>query len=200
MKSDYTNLVIQTYLSEFEDVLKKIKQDELFKQYIHQAVETMINCIREGGRLLLCGNGGSAADAQHIAAELTGRFKYNRAPIDAEALHCNSSFMTAVANDFSFEEVYERAVTAKGRKGDVLIAISTSGNSPNVVRAAQAAYKLQMHVIGMTGLAGGKLKEFCNICFCVPSENVPIIQQIHITIGHIICHLLEESVFGSSSS
>jgi D-sedoheptulose 7-phosphate isomerase len=145
--------------------------------------------------MLLCGNGGSASDAQHIAAELSGRFYTDRPPLYAEALHVNSSYMTAVANDYGYEATYARMIEAAGRKGDVIIGISTSGNSPNVVKAMRKAKELEMLTIGFTGESGGKMKEICDIMICVPSDDTPRIQEAHILIGHIICQLIEEEMF-----
>ena len=145
---------------------------------------------------MLCGNGGSAADAQHIAAELSGRFYFDRPPLDAEALHVNASYLTAVANDYSYDVIYERMVEAKGQKGDVLIAISTSGNSPNVVKAAKKAKELGIVVIGFTGENGGELAEISDHCLKVPSNDTPRIQECHILFGHIICEIIEEQLFG----
>jgi len=146
-------------------------------------------------KILICGNGGSAADAQHIAAELSGRFYFDREPLYAEALHVNSSYLTAVANDYSYDEVYARLVKAKGRKGDILIGLSTSGNSKNVIKAFEIANKIGMVTIGMTGKSGGKMKEFSNYLINVPSNNTARIQESHIMIGHIICEIVEKEIF-----
>lgn len=193
MEKKATDEILKNYLDETAKVLQQIQHDSDFVHNLEIAVREITECLMQGGRVLLCGNGGSAADAQHIAAELSGRYLKDRAPIDAEALHCNTSYLTAVANDYSYEVVFERAVIAKGRQGDVLIAISTSGNSENVIRAARAARQKRMRVIGMTGIQGGKLKELCNVCFCVPSAHTPVIQHIHIIIGHVLCHLIENA-------
>lgn len=144
---------------------------------------------------MFCGNGGSAADAQHLAAELSGRFYYDRAPLPAEALHANSSYITAVANDYSFDDIYARAVQGSGRKGDILIGISTSGNSENIIRAMKVAREIGILTVGMTGETGGKMKEFCDYLINVPSTDTPRIQEAHILIGHIICELVESSLF-----
>ena len=145
--------------------------------------------------MLLCGNGGSAADAQHLAAEFSGRFYYDRQPLPAEALHVNTSFLTAVANDYSFEDVYARMVRATGKPGDILIGLSTSGNSPNVVRAFEEARAIGMTTIGFTGETGGKLSPLCDFLINVPSQDTPRIQEAHITIGHIICEIVESTLF-----
>jgi D-sedoheptulose 7-phosphate isomerase len=144
-----------------------------------------------GGVLLVCGNGGSAADAQHIAAELTGRFLRDRRPLPALALHANTSSLTAIGKDYGYDEVFAREVRAHGRRGDVLLAISTSGNSGNVVRAIEAAQDKSMAVVGLTGEHGGKMRDLCDVCLCVPSRSTPRIQECHILIGHTICELLE---------
>lgn len=177
------------------DIKIKILESEELLASIEQSAKLLIDAFKKGKKLLACGNGGSAADAQHIAAELTGKFYKDREPLYAEALHVNTSYLTAVANDYSFEEVFSRLVKAKGREGDVLIAISTSGSSKNIIRAAQAARKIGMKVIGLTGETGGELKRYCDVCICVPSQDTPRIQEAHITIGHIICEIIEAELF-----
>lgn len=162
---------------------------------IAEAIHAIVACFRRNGKVLLCGNGGSAADAQHIAAELTGRFKLERKPLHAEALSVNSSYITAVANDYGYEEVFARMVEAKGHKGDVLIAISTSGNSPNVIKAAERAKELNMTVITMTGERSNELGKHADIKLKVPSAETPRIQEAHITIGHILCQEVEKELF-----
>ena len=159
---------------------------------IARAAALVAEALGGGGKVLLCGNGGSAADAQHIAGELVGRFLRERRPLPALALNANTSVLTALGNDYGFEEVFARQVAALGRPGDVLVAISTSGNSPNVLRAAKAARERGMKVIGLTGAGGGKLRELCDLCLCVPSTSTPRIQEMHMLIGHIVCQLVEE--------
>lgn len=176
-------------------VKQLILEDNNFIEKIQSVSNKIIETYKQGGKLLLCGNGGSAADAQHIAAELSGRFYINRPPLNAEALHVNTSYITAVANDFSFDEIYARLVLAFGKKNDMLIAFSTSGNSENILKAALQAKKLGMQVIGFTGETGGKLKEYCSILLNVPSMDTPRIQEAHIMIGHIICQLVENVLF-----
>ncbi|MFZ5435620.1 MAG: D-sedoheptulose 7-phosphate isomerase [Bacillota bacterium] len=161
---------------------------------IAKAAKLVAEALGDRGKVLLCGNGGSAADAQHIAGELVGRFLRERRPLPALALNTNTSTLTALGNDYGFEEVFARQVAALGRPGDVLIAISTSGKSPNVVRAASAARKKGLKVIGLTGAGGGELKELCDLCLCIPSESTPRIQEMHILIGHIICELVEAAL------
>jgi len=147
-------------------------------------------------KVLLCGNGGSAADAQHIAAEFTGRYYLDREPLLAEALHVNTSYLTAVANDYSYDKIYSRYVKAAGREGDVLIGLSTSGNSENVVGALRVANELNMKTVGLTGLSGGKMKDICHYLINVPSTDTPRIQESHILIGHILCEIVESNLFG----
>lgn len=171
--------------SEIENIITKI-------------VDVIVNCYNNGGKVLFCGNGGSAADAQHLAAELSGRFYMDRAPLNAEALHVNSSYLTAVGNDYSFDEVYSRIVKAKGKQGDVLVGISTSGNSKNIVRAFEEAKKQGLTLVLLTGEAGGVLKDLTDYILKVPSNDTPRIQECHILIGHIICELVEERLFAGN--
>lgn len=149
--------------------------------------------LASGGKVLLFGNGGSAADAQHLAAELTGRYLRERAPLAAIALTTDTSALTAIANDYGFERVFERQLRALGRAGDVAIGISTSGNSPNVIAALEAAREIGMTTIGLSGRGGGRMAALCDVCFVVPSDETPIIQQAHITLGHLICDLVEQA-------
>jgi D-sedoheptulose 7-phosphate isomerase len=161
-------------------------------------VDVAGNCTEafcEGNKVLFCGNGGSAADAQHLSAELSGRFYYDRHPLPSEALHVNTSYLTAVANDYSYDEVYSRMLHAVGDEGDVLIALSTSGNSPNILKALEAARQLGMITVGMTGETGGKMKDLCDFLINVPSTDTPRIQESHIMIGHIICEMIESTMF-----
>ena len=164
-------------------------------ELLQEVVDHTISVFRNGGKVLFCGNGGSAADAQHIAAELSGRFYANRPPLFAEALHVNTSFLTAVSNDYGYEEAFARMVEAMGREGDLLFALSTSGNSPNILRTAERARSQGMTVVGMTGQGGGKLKPLCDFCLEVPSGDTPRIQEVHITIGHVLCELVEKEMF-----
>jgi phosphoheptose isomerase (EC 5.3.1.-) len=177
-------------------VKNHILMNEAMLLNIQRAADEIAGAFQNGSRLYLCGNGGSAADAQHLAAEFTGRFYSDRAPLPAEALHVNTSFMTAVANDYSYDEVYARAIKAHGRAGDVLIGISTSGNSRNVILAQQEAKSRGMLVCSLTGASGGQMKNHCDILLNVPSNDTPRIQESHILIGHIICQLVEEKLLG----
>jgi D-sedoheptulose 7-phosphate isomerase len=162
---------------------------------INEAAELIIKTYKQGGRVFFCGNGGSAADAQHLAAELSGRFYFDRPPLAAEALHVNTSYMTAVANDYSYDVVFSREVEAFCKEGDVLIGISTSGNSANVLKAFEVAKRKKVSIIAMTGEGGGKMASECDILIDVPSNDTPRIQESHIMLGHIICQKVEEDMF-----
>jgi D-sedoheptulose 7-phosphate isomerase len=172
-----------------------VLEDQVLLAAIENAANACIEAFKNDKKVLFCGNGGSAADAQHISAELSGRFYTDRPPLYSEALHVNSSYMTAVANDYSYDVVYSRMVEACGRKGDVLVGITTSGNSKNIIAAMEMARKQGMITIGMTGQSGGKMNECCDIMLRVPSSDTPRIQESHILIGHIICQLIEETIF-----
>lgn len=161
---------------------------------VARAVEMIHSSLAAGGKLLIAGNGGSAADAQHIAAELTGRFLRERKPLPALALHANSSALTAIGNDYGYEHVFARELAAHARPGDVLLAISTSGGSKNILRAIEEAREKKVAVIGMTGESGGAMRTACDLCLCVPSKSTARIQEMHIMIGHTICELLEEGM------
>ncbi len=174
-----------------------VLNDELLLQKVQRVTEACVQCFRQGGKILFCGNGGSAADAQHLAAELSGRFYLNREPLFAEALHVNTSFLTAVANDYDYAETYARMVRAAGRPGDVLFALSTSGNSPNILRATEDARQIGMTVIGMTGETGGQLRDRCDFLLNMPSRDTPRIQECHLMIGHLICELIEKELFAN---
>ena len=182
-------------IRESVDVKNAILADPLMINKILVVAKEIIGCYERGGKVLFCGNGGSAADAQHLSAELSGRFYYDRPPLNAEALHVNTSFLTAVANDYSFDEVYARMVRAVGNKGDILVGISTSGNSSNIVRAFSEAKAIGMITVGLTGIDGGKLKETAQFLLNVPSSDTPRIQESHIMIGHILCQLVEAELF-----
>jgi D-sedoheptulose 7-phosphate isomerase len=186
---------IKALIAESLSVKQQLLNNEALIQNLELASKLFMDCFKGDGKVLFCGNGGSAADAQHISAELSGRYKLDRKPLFAEALHVNTSYMTAVANDYSYDEVYSRMVEAAGRKGDVLVAISTSGNSSNILRAIEKARSVGMHVVGMTGQSGGAMKENCDILLNAPSSNTPRIQECHILMGHIICELTEKGLF-----
>lgn len=171
-------------------------ENEDLQKNVAQISKAMIEAFKADKKVLFCGNGGSAADAQHLAAELSGRFYFDRPPLYAEALHVNTSYLTAVGNDYSYQEIFARMVQAAGKKGDILVGISTSGNSPNVIRAIEVAKQNGMIVVGMTGETGGKMKDLCDFLLNVPSKDTPRIQEIHILLGHIICELVEKEIFG----
>jgi len=178
------------------DVKGSIIQDDTLLQSIENAAKAIIKVYQNKGKVLLCGNGGSAADAQHIAAEFSGRFYFDRKPLYAEALHTNTSFLTAVANDYSYDDVYARMIAASGNKGDILMALSTSGNSANILKAIESGKNKGMFIIGFTGKSGGKMKNQCDCLLNVPSSDTPRIQEAHITIAHIICEFVEKTLFG----
>jgi D-sedoheptulose 7-phosphate isomerase len=162
---------------------------------IEQVTELVIKAFENGNKVLFCGNGGSAADAQHLAAEFSGRFYFDRDPLPSEALHCNSSYMTAVANDYGYDVVYSRMIKGMGKPGDVLIGLSTSGNSVNTIKAMEQAKQIGMINVGLTGAGGGKMKDICDHLINVPSSDTPRIQESHIMVGHIICQLVEAHLF-----
>jgi D-sedoheptulose 7-phosphate isomerase len=186
---------IKSIIQSSIDLKNKVLNDPELLKTVSEVVNQIINCYENGGKVLFCGNGGSAADAQHMAAELSGRFYFDRYPLFAEALHVNSSYVTAVANDYGYEEVYARLVMAMGRKNDVLIGLSTSGNSMNIVKAFKEANALGMITVGLTGQTGGELKDKCNFLLNIPSIDTPRIQEVHGMLGHIICELVEEKLF-----
>ena len=173
---------------------KIIDNKELLKN-LALLTEACIRCFKEGGKVLFCGNGGSAADAQHLSAELSGRFYFDRPPLPSEALHVNTSFLTAVANDYAYEEVFARMVHAIGNTVDVLIGLSTSGNSTNILRAIEAANEKGMTTAAFTGETGGKLKNLVHYLINVPSNDTPRIQEAHILLGHILCEQIEKELF-----
>lgn len=183
--------IIKNSIQVKENIISNL---DLIKK-IENVTEEIIKAYKNGNKVLICGNGGSAADAQHIAAELSGRFYYDRPPLPAEALHVNSSYLTAVANDYNYSEIFSRMVKAHGKKGDILIGISTSGNSINVIKAIEIANKLEIITVGMTGQSGGKIKDVVKYLINVPSEDTPRIQEAHILIGHIICEKVEKTLF-----
>jgi D-sedoheptulose 7-phosphate isomerase len=162
---------------------------------ISEISDVIVACFRNQGKVLWCGNGGSAADAQHLAAEFSGRYYYDRPPLFSEALHVNTSYITAVANDYSYDEIYARLTRAMGKQGDIIIGLSTSGNSANVVKALQTANEIGMITIGFTGLGGGKMKEHCKFLIEIPSKDTPRIQECHMLIGHSICEMVESAIF-----
>jgi D-sedoheptulose 7-phosphate isomerase len=176
-------------------VKEKILHDPLMILRLQEVADEIVKCYGHDGKVLFCGNGGSAADAQHLAAELSGRFYFDRDPLDAEALHVNTSYLPAVGNDYGYEQVFSRLIKARGRTGDILIGFSTSGNSANIIKAFELANQIGMITVGMTGESGGKMKDLCKYLLNVPSSDTPRIQESHILMGHIICELVEEKMF-----
>jgi len=162
---------------------------------IEAVANVMVRALREGKRILWCGNGGSAADAQHLAAELSGRFYYDRPPLNSEAMHCNTSYMTAVANDYGYDLIYSRMIDGACKPGDVLVGISTSGNSKNICNAFRKAKELGVITVAMTGETGGEMKALADYLLNVPSQDTPRIQESHIMIGHIVCEIVEAKMF-----
>lgn len=190
---------IQENIREHIEVQQKLLEDPELAIQIRDAVIRCVKALRAGGKILFCGNGGSAADAQHLAAELSGRYLIDRPPINAEALHVNTSYLTAVANDYSFAQVYARRVEAIGKEEDVLVALSTSGASENIIQAMMQAKGQGLAVVGLTGARPGRMEEFADILIHVPSRSTPRIQEAHILIGHIICELIENAIFGDKA-
>ena len=176
-------------------VKKQILDNPDLLRLIEDVATACTEAFCNGNKVLFCGNGGSAADAQHLAAEFSGRFYYDRPPLPSEALHVNTSYLTAIGNDYSFDEIYSRILKGSGKEGDVLIAISTSGNSRNIINALQAAQEIGMITVGMTGETGGKMRDLCDFLINVPSKDTPRIQESHIMIGHIICEYVESTIF-----
>jgi D-sedoheptulose 7-phosphate isomerase len=176
-------------------VKENIASDDEIISKIEKVAVDIIEALKKVNKVLLCGNGGSAADAQHIAAELLGKFYLHRKALQAVALNTNGSILTAVANDYSYDDVFSRQVEGLGREGDILIGISTSGNSKNVINAIKKAKEMGIKTIGLSGKNGGKMKELSDICICVPSNSTPRIQEAHITIGHVICEIVEREMF-----
>lgn len=174
---------------------KSILENSTFIYKIELAVDIIVQSLSQGKKIFFCGNGGSAADAQHLAAELSGRFYYDRPPLNAEALHCNSSYLTAVANDYGYDFVFSRLLEASAHPGDVLIAFSTSGNSTNIINALDVASSKKLKSIALTGTTGGKMASSVDLLINVPSIDTPRIQEAHILIGHIICELVEQRMF-----
>ena len=178
------------------DVKSSVLKNEQLMQTVRDCINVLVNAFKSGNKVMFCGNGGSAADAQHLAAEFSGRFYTDRDALPAEALHCNTSYLTAVANDYSYDVIYSRLVKGTGNKGDVLVGLSTSGNSKNIINAFDVAREKGIITIGFTGESGGKMKTISDYLINVPSNDTPRIQESHIMLGHIICQLVEEEYFG----
>jgi len=191
------------YNSRIKDIIKasitvkeQLLQNESLLEQIETSVEVITNAFKNGNAVYFAGNGGSAADAQHLAAEFSGRFYKDRKALPSDALHCNSSYLTAVANDYSYDVIYSRLLEGLAKKGDVLVGISTSGNSKNIVKAFEMAESMGVTTIAFTGEKGGQMKSMANYVINVPSNTTPRIQESHILVGHIICELVEENIFG----
>ncbi|HMI01435.1 MAG TPA: D-sedoheptulose 7-phosphate isomerase [Pedobacter sp.] len=187
---------IQESISVKNDLMQRGDLISMIEMISNKIIET----FKADGKVLFCGNGGSAADAQHLAAEFSGRFYFDRPPLFAEALHVNTSYLTAVANDYSYDEVYARLIKAKGRDGDILIGISTSGNSENIIRAFRQAKLQGMLTIALTGDKGGKMKTEADLVINIPSNDTPRIQESHILVGHIICEIVEKELFQNKAN
>lgn len=186
---------IQQAIEDSIKLKQSLLKDTHFMEQIQRVIDLMVKAYKDNKKVLFCGNGGSAADAQHLAAELSGRFYYDREPLYAEALHVNTSYLTAVANDYAYEDVYARMLRASGQKGDVVVGISTSGNSKNVIKAFEIAKQKGMIIIAMTGEGGGKMGQMADVLLAVPSKDTPRIQECHIMIGHIVCEMVEKALF-----
>jgi D-sedoheptulose 7-phosphate isomerase len=188
---DKIKSIIQASISVKEQLL----QDAVMVEKIEVVTNEIIKAFKHGNKVLFCGNGGSAADAQHLAAEFSGRFYKDRDPLPSEALHCNSSYLTAVANDYGYEFIYSRLLKGMAKKGDIIIGLSTSGNSKNILNAYHVAKELGVIIISLTGASGGKMKDVSDHLLNMPSDDTPRIQESHITVGHIICELVEAALF-----
>lgn len=176
---------------------QKVLQDQALLETVNTLVDIITGALKNGNRVYFCGNGGSAADAQHLAAEFSGRFYIDRDALPAEALHCNTSYLTAVANDYGYDHVYSRLINGIGQAGDILVGLSTSGNSPNIVKAFETAKAKKIVTVGFTGDSGGKMATLSDHLINVPSKDTPRIQESHIMLGHIICELVEAKYFNS---
>lgn len=187
--------IIQHRVQESISVKTLLLNNTTILNTINNIANRLVEMFKQQNRLWICGNGGSAADAQHIAAELSGRYLFDRPPLPAEALHVNTSYITAVANDYGFDEVYARMIDAMGKKGDMLMGISTSGNSKNIIKAFEKAREKELIIVAFTGGKTSKMDELSHYCIKVPSYNTPIIQEAHIMIGHILCEIVETSMF-----
>lgn len=186
---------IKSIIQSSIDVKNTILDDRSYVDKIDNCCNLITQALQDGKKILFCGNGGSAADAQHLAAEFSGRFYIDRKALPAEALHVNTSYLTAVANDYGYDHVYSRIVNGIANEGDLLVALSTSGNSTNIINALEKAKEKGMITIGFTGRSGGKMREICDVLLNVPSDDTPRIQEAHIMTGHIICQLVEEKYF-----
>jgi D-sedoheptulose 7-phosphate isomerase len=194
------NSVTQTYITaqmaDTEKILSAMSADETLCSTLASAAQACINCLSNGNRILLAGNGGSAADAQHIAGELVSRFEFDRPGLPAVALTTDSSILTAIGNDYGFDQLFARQVQAQGKRGDVFVGYSTSGQSANILQAFQMSREVGLTTIGLTGKKDGPMSELCDYLLCVPSVDTPKIQEGHLMLGHILCGLIENAIFG----
>lgn len=188
--------IINNRISEHLLVMQELQKDGSLLEILSKAAAKIIDSFQGGNSVYFCGNGGSAADAQHLAAEFSGKFYIDRPVLPSEALHCNSSYMTAVSNDYSYDIVYARLISGIGRSGDVLVGLSTSGNSKNVIEAFNVCRGKGINTIALLGNGGGKMAKLADYCLIVPSNNTPRIQEMHIMLGHILCEIVESSIFG----
>lgn len=186
---------IQSIIKDSIETKQEVLKNELLIDTIGKIVDEIVKAFKNGNRVYFCGNGGSAADAQHLAAEFSGRFYIDRKALPAEALHCNTSYITAVANDYSYDAIYSRIIDGIGQAGDVLIGLSTSGNSGNIIKAFETARNKKMITVGFTGATGGQMKVVSDYLINIPSTDTPRIQESHIMAGHIVCQLVEEKIF-----
>jgi D-sedoheptulose 7-phosphate isomerase len=191
--------LVATYFRRSVSTMELAARDEKLHRTIRTISDVIENIFRSGNKLMLAGNGGSAGDAQHIAGEFLSRLNFDRAPLPAIALSTDTSVLTAIGNDYGYEQVFERQIRGLGKRGDGFIAISTSGRSPNILAALRAAHELGVTTIGFAGSGGGTMKDLCDVCLFAPSDETPQIQQIHITAAHIICGLVERSIFGNQA-
>jgi len=189
------NQKIKDILGASISVKQQLCDDEQIIETIAAITDKIVTAFKNGNKVLFCGNGGSAADAQHLAAEFSGRFYTDRNPLPSEALHCNTSYLTAVGNDYGFDVVYSRLLKGMGKEGDILIGLSTSGNSANILKAFEQAHAMGITTVGFTGATGGKMKDLSDMLMNVPSTDTPRIQECHITVGHIVCELVEKALF-----
>ena len=189
--------LLESRLESHNSLISKVLSDKALLRMLERAASVIEECFRAGGKVYFCGNGGSAADAQHLAAEFSGKYMIDRDCLPAEALHCNTSYLTAVSNDFNYDIVYSRLITGIGRKGDVLIGLSTSGNSVNIVKAFEVCRSKGITTVAFTGEGGGAMAPLADLLLPVPSTDTPRIQEAHITLGHILCELVESAIFGN---
>jgi D-sedoheptulose 7-phosphate isomerase len=195
VKTKQLNDLVRDRIQRSIELKQALLSDSTFDDLVARAAMQIVRALRAGGKVIFCGNGGSAADAQHLAAEFTGRYLKERRALPALALHANTSALTAIGNDYGFDLVFARQMEALGKEGDVAVGISTSGNSPNVLRALEVAKSKSIYTVALTGASGGKMKKVADCTICVPSDETPRIQECHILTGHIICEIAEGLLF-----